>query len=869
MLRLIVKELETKPGLLQRFGTLCINIASNLTYYAWETSMYLMRRETPRTRLARMRAITQQINALEESVRTLTQEQMIQATQTFKRQIAEGTHTLDDILPQAFALVREAAQRTLGLRHYDVQLIGGIAMHQGLIAEMCTGEGKTLVATLPAYLNALSGDGVHIVTVNDYLAKRDCEWMGQIYEYLGLSVGCVTQFTPEYQKHQAYAADITHVTNNELGFDYLRDHMATAPEQLKQRSARNYAIIDEVDSILIDEARTPLIISGPSESSAELCALVDQIISTLKPDDYQKDEKYNHAVLTASGIHRVESILRTQMILQENQILYDPEYADLVHALHQSLKARVLYTKDVDYIVKDGEVVLVDEFTGRIMQGRRYSDGLHQAIEAKEGVEIKNESVTMASITYQSYFRTYKKLAGMTGTASTEAEEFKKIYNLDIMTIPTNQPISRIDHSDVLYPTNTEKIDAICALAKERHLRGQPILVGTSSISNSEEMSAAFTRAGIPHKTLNARNHEYEAQIVAEAGNIGAVTIATSMAGRGTDIKPGGSDEEQKQAVLKLGGLFVLVTERHESRRIDNQFRGRSGRQGDPGESIFFISLEDKLMRVFGTNDQLKAMFEGSEERFLSHPIVDYSIATCQKKVERYHYETRKHVLEYDEVLNEQRKIIYGVRQQLLTNTPASAAQWIFATMTEVLDETLIALETEPELARNHIQAVFGIEHSSLDPAILQHDILTKRILDTPEDLFVSVLQSLAHNRPGQTLGGRKAYEYIRAYAQIDTIKAMCLQALDRRWRDHITMMDNMKHQCQLQGYAQRNPLNLYKTEALPRFEQLAQNFKTEVCNIVINTQGGIRNNADHHVATETNDYGSSNDEIDDVTTKH
>lgn len=796
-------------------------------------------KETPRVRLARMMKIVQKINELEEETKILNQDEMIALMSDFRKKIANKTHTLDDILPQVFALVRETSVRTLGLRHYDVQLIGGIALHQGFIAEMCTGEGKTLAATLPACLNSLSGEGVHVVTVNDYLAKRDLEWMGQIYNYLGLSTGCVTQFTSDEDKKSAYNADITYVTNNELGFDYLRDHMATQPSQLKQRTERSYAIVDEVDSILIDEARTPLIISGPSESFAELCMFADEIITGLKSEDYEKDEKHHNAILTTSGLSKVESVLKMRMVIQETETLYAPRYSDIVHTLHQSLKAHTLYRRDVDYMIKGGEVVLIDEFTGRIMTGRRYSDGLHQAIEAKEKVEIKDESVTLASITYQSYFRMYKRLSGMTGTAATEAEEFKKTYDIEVMTVPTHRPIARIDQHDVLYATNEEKVVAICNLVKERHAKGQPILIGTSSVSSSEEMSAAFTQAGISHRVLNAKHHEYEAQIIAEAGNIGAVTIATSMAGRGTDIKLGGSNELEKQKVRELGGLLVLVTERHDNRRIDNQFRGRSGRQGDPGESIFFVSLEDKLMRCFDTNGQLKAAFENLGEKSVSGAMMDFSIENSQKRVEKFHFETRKHVLQYDEVINEQRKIIYEMRQQLLMFDEAHAAHWVFQILTEVLDEALVNIDhVSTDELKTYIKTLFGVEPKSSDPTTIQHQILLECIfVDTQEHQLLEIIRNLSFERIKQQVDNRPVYEYIRAYTNIGPIKAVCLQCLDRRWRDHITLMDHIKQQCQMQSYAQKDPLKLYKTEALPSFEKLTREFREEITNTVSRTQ--------------------------------
>jgi preprotein translocase subunit SecA len=791
--------------------------------------------ETPQVTLSRFKRIANRINAMEDEVSKLSQEEMRAETESLRARLKNKHTTLDAILPRAFALVREASKRTLGLRHHNVQLIGGMAMHRGMIAEMCTGEGKTLVATLPAYLNALTGDGVQIVTVNDYLAQRDSDWMGQVHEYLGLSVACITHNTPHHAKQLAYAADIVYVTNSELVFDYLRDNMCTDASQMAQRPLRhfNYAIVDETDSILIDEARTPLIISGPSDSSIEMYAWVDVIIKELKPEDYTTEEKRKIATFTKQGIHKVEEYLRKQMILEPGKTLYDPNYIEIVHALQQSLKAHALYKKDDHYILKDGEVLLIDEFTGRVLDGRRYSDGLHQAIEAKERVDIKEENVTIASITYQNYFRMYTKLAGMTGTASTEAPELKQIYNLDVLTIPTHRPILRKDRDDQLYFTNEDKLQAVVKLVKELHARGQPVLVGTASVEKSEEFSAEFTKQGIPHNMLNARNHHSEAEIIADAGMIGAVTIATNMAGRGTDIKLGGSCEETKAKVLELGGLFVIGTERHESRRIDNQLRGRSGRQGDPGASQFFVCLEDRLMRMMqGIESAVGSMKPGES---MSGYMINYSITTIQRKVEEYHYDIRKHILKYDEVMNEQRKVVYKLRRDVVLHNPPEASLVIFDTMAEVVNN-ILSLE--------RIQDVQNISQQLFDLDVTEHGndrhkigvaLISACLLDAPnEQVLEKVFDALhdEHNLHSE-IDGKPAYTYIKAYRTLDVVRGLFLQIIDRRWTHHLRDLDYTKQQCQLQGYAQRDPVNAYKNAALATFESLLSGFKEELCSVV------------------------------------
>ncbi len=650
---------------------------------------------TPNDRKVKaVRPLVEKINALEPEFQALSDEGLIAKTEEFKSRAAQG-ESLDDLLPEAFANCREGARRALGLRGFDTQLMGGIFLHQGNIAEMKTGEGKTLVATFPAYLNALSGKGVHIVTVNDYLARRDAEWMGKVYAQLGMTTGVVVPQQPEDEKRAAYAADITYATNNELGFDYLRDNMRSKLEEMAQRG-HNFAVVDEVDSILIDEARTPLIISGPAADRSELYTTIDALIPEISDTHYTLDEKTRNTTFSDDGNEFIEKRLLEMEILPEGQSLYDPESTTIVHHVTQALKAHKLFQKDKDYIVRSGEVVLIDEFTGRMMPGRRLSDGLHQAIEAKEGCQIQPENVTLASVTFQNYFRLYGKLSGMTGTATTEAEEFDTIYGLGVVEVPTNRPIARIDDHDAVYRTAEEKYQAVVQSIKEAHAKGQPVLVGTTSIEKSEDLARRLTEAGIPHNVLNARQHEQEeAQIVADAGKLGAVTIATNMAGRGTDIKLGGNVEFQvmeaiaanpeanpddiraeieakhdadEKAVKDAGGLFVLATERHESRRIDNQLRGRSGRQGDPGKSSFYLSLEDDLMRIFGS-DRLEKVLSGlgmKEGEAIIHPWVNKSLEKAQAKVEGRNFDIRKQLLKFDDVMNDQRKTIFAQRLEIM-----------------------------------------------------------------------------------------------------------------------------------------------------------------------------------------------------------
>ena len=640
--------------------------------------------------LKRIQPLVEKVNSLEDEYRSLSDKQLKAKTPFFRERLEQGEE-LDMLLPEAFAAAREAAQRTVGMRHFDVQLIGGVVLHEGKIAEMATGEGKTLVATLPVYLNALTGLGVHVVTVNDYLARRDAEWMGPIYKFLGLSVGVIVHGLDDDERRNAYGSDVTYGTNNEFGFDYLRDNMKYSMDECVQREF-NYAIVDEVDSILIDEARTPLIISGPAEESTDKYYKINRLIYQIKKDkDFMVDEKAKSAYLTEEGVARIEKIINVDN-------LYDPKYVDLLHHINQALKAHNLFQRDVDYIVKDGQVIIVDEFTGRLMPGRRFSDGLHQALEAKENVKIERENQTLATVTFQNYFRMYKKLAGMTGTADTEAVEFKKIYNLDVTVIPTNRPLIRTNYADVVYRTEKEKFKAAIAEIEDLYKKGKPVLVGTLSIDKSERVSEILKRKGIPHHILNAKNHEREAEVIAQAGRSKAVTISTNMAGRGTDILLGGNPkflalslakgktdteeyekvleeakkicEKDKEEVIRLGGLHILGTERHESRRIDNQLRGRAGRQGDPGSSRFYVSLEDEIMRLFGS-DRVSPMLAklGMEEDMpIEHPFISKAIENAQTRVEGHNFEIRKYLLEYDNVMNKQRETIYGMRHEFMRN---------------------------------------------------------------------------------------------------------------------------------------------------------------------------------------------------------
>ncbi|MGI6713186.1 MAG: preprotein translocase subunit SecA [Bacillota bacterium] len=793
--------------------------------------------------IKRYNKVVDKINSFEPEIEKLTDVQLQGKTAQFKSQLDAGASLLD-ILPEAFAVVREASRRVLGMRHFDVQLIGGMVLNDGRISEMKTGEGKTLVATLPAYLNALTGKGVHVVTVNDYLASRDSEWMGRVYKFLGLSVGLIVHGLDFNERKASYAADVTYGTNNEFGFDYLRDNMSIHPDHMVQRDL-NYAIVDEVDSILIDEARTPLIISGQAEKPTQMYYTVAKIIPRLKVDtDYTIDEKARLAVLTEKGVSRVEQLLGV-----EN--LYDDVNMELSHHVNQALKAHTLFKKDRDYVVKDGQVIIVDEFTGRLMFGRRYSEGLHQAIEAKEGVRIERESQTLATITFQNYFRMYDKLAGMTGTAATEEEEFRKIYGLDVVVVPTNKPMIRKDMPDVIYRTEKGKIDAIVEDIRARHAIGQPVLVGTISIEKSEQLSEALQKQGIPHQVLNAKYHDKEAEIVAQAGRLGAVTIATNMAGRGTDIVLGGNPEyllrnelqkngrelseaelkqlseeykkraeEEHKKVVEQQGLAIIGTERHESRRIDNQLRGRAGRQGDPGVSRFFISMEDDLMRLFGSDNVAGLMDKlGMDDTMpIDHPLISKSIESAQKRVEAKNFEIRKHVLEYDDVMNQQREVIYGQRRKVLTGE--NLKDTILDMIHEVVQRTMASFSggsPHPEEwdLKSLLEAVqlFWPDHG------LEIEDLKK--MDKSE--ISEMLEEKA----------REYYDKREAELGADTLRELermvILKVVDSKWMDHLDAMDQLRQGIGLRAYGQKDPLVEYKFEAYDMFNEMIGEIQSDV----------------------------------------
>ena len=810
--------------------------------------------------LKRLWPLVDEINSLEEEVQKLSDAELRARTASFKERLDQGA-TLDDILCEVFATGREASKRALGMRPFDVQLLGGIALHRGNIAEMKTGEGKTLVATMPVYLNALSGKGVHVVTVNDYLARRDSEWMGRLYNFLGLSVGVVVHGVEDNARKLAYRADITYGQNNEFGFDYLRDNMKFALEEYVQREL-NFAIVDEVDSILVDEARTPLIISGPAEESTEKYAIIDRIIPKLKrgrkvekgePEegDYAVDEKMKSAILTEQGIARCEELLGVDN-------LYDPGHIDTLHHVNQALRAHALFERDVDYVVNDGEVVIVDEFTGRMMPGRRWSDGLHQAVEAKEGVKVERENQTLATITFQNYFRMYNKLAGMTGTADTEAVEFKKIYNLDVLVMPTHRNMVRIDHPDVVYKTEREKFEAVVQEIEECHEKGQPVLVGTISIEKSERLSGMLKRRGVRHHVLNAKHHEREAEIVAQAGRHEAVTISTNMAGRGTDIILGGNPEflaaaeagtrdpespefqaalakftsecaEGREKVLEAGGLHILGTERHESRRIDNQLRGRAGRQGDPGSSRFFLSLEDDLLRIFGA-ERIQGLMTrlGMEEgEPIEHKMISRAIANAQAKVEGHNFDIRKHLLEYDDVMNKQREVIYHRRRETLAgeslkedvlemidDLSASCAQ-------AAVDGALSSGEWDWDAVHNAIVDRFGVRLE------LSEDDRVNLTTDKLEAILSENIRALYEARE-QGFG-----EPVMRHLE----KVILLQTIDQQWKDHLLTMDRLKEGVGLRGYAQQNPLQAYQKEGFTLFGDMIERIDAEAVKKLLTVQ--------------------------------
>ncbi|MGE4273048.1 MAG: preprotein translocase subunit SecA [Desulfitobacterium sp.] len=751
------------------------------------------------------------INALEPEIKALSDEQLRAKTDEFKQRLADG-ESLDDLLPEAFAVVREASWRVIGQRHYDVQLIGGMVLHDGRIAEMRTGEGKTLVATLPSYLNALTGRGVHIVTVNDYLARRDSEMMGLIHQFLGLSVGLIVHGLNYSQRRESYAADITYGTNNEFGFDYLRDNMVTRPDGLVQREL-HYAIVDEVDSILIDEARTPLIISGEADKPTELYFRVAMIIPRLKPEeDYNVNEKDRVVTLTEQGVSRVETMLAV-----EN--LFDDLHTELAHHVNQALKAHALFKRDRDYVVKDGQVIIVDEFTGRLMFGRRYSEGLHQAIEAKEKVKIEKESQTLATITFQNYFRMFEKLAGMTGTAMTEEPEFRKIYKLDVVEIPTNMPMIREDIPDVVYRTEEGKFKAVVEEIIERHKKGQPVLVGTVSVEKSERLSDMLERRGIPHQVLNAKFHEKEAEIIAGAGLKGMVTIATNMAGRGTDIILG-------EEVAALGGLHIIGTERHESRRIDNQLRGRAGRQGDPGSSQFFLSLEDDLMRLFGAENIMGMMDKlGMDDSIpITSKMISRSVETAQRRVENRNFEIRKHVLDYDDVMNLQREVIYAQRRQVLMggNIQESIADMLEKVVRETVD-MFGAQSPYPE--EWDLNSFLEYVENLILP---NHDITTDQVANMEKEEIVEMLleRARAHYKTREEAFGEEIMREIE--------RAVMLQVVDKKWMDHLDAMDMLREGIGLRAYGQKNPLVEYRHEAYDMFQGMVSSIQEDTIRYIM-----------------------------------
>jgi preprotein translocase subunit SecA len=799
--------------------------------------------------------VVAKINALEPRFAAMSDEELRAMTPAFRARL-EKDETLDDLLPEAFAVVREAAKRTLGQRHFDVQLVGGMALHKGNIAEMKTGEGKTLVATLPTYLNALAGEGVHVVTVNDYLAKRDSDWMGQIYRFLGMTVGVIVHGLDDNERKEAYAADITYGTNNEFGFDYLRDNMKYSLDTMAQRG-HAFAIVDEVDSILVDEARTPLIISGPTEDQTEMYRAVNTVMAGLAAEDYELDEKQRQANLTEQGNEHMAQLLRAAGLLPSGD-LYDTENISVVHHVNQALKAHLLFLKDRDYIVKNDQVIIIDEFTGRMMEGRRYSEGLHQALEAKEGVTVQPENVTLASITFQNYFRLYDKLAGMTGTAMTEAAEFMDIYKLDVIEIPTNVPVARVDADDEVYRSEEEKYDAIVKLVLECRAKGQPVLVGTTSIEKSEKLSAEMNKRNIQHNVLNARYHEQEAYIVAQAGVPGAVTIATNMAGRGTDIQLGGNvemrvkaelagitDEAEretriaaikaevaahKQVALAAGGLYMIGTERHESRRIDNQLRGRSGRQGDPGASKFFLSLQDDLMRIFGSERMEKVLTTLGLEpgEAITHPWVNKALEKAQQKVEARNFEIRKNILKYDDVLNDQRKVIFDQRKEIMSSEDVSdqiadfREEVVEMLVSRHIPEKAYAEQWDASGLKGEVERIFGIDLPITD--------WTKEEGIADEEVRERILKAVEERAAARTAEhGVDLTRYVE--------KAILLQTLDHHWREHIVNLDHLRQYVGLRGYGQRDPLNEYKGEAFELFEALLATLRTDVVRQLMHVQ--------------------------------
>jgi preprotein translocase subunit SecA len=827
--------------------------------------------------LKRLWPMVHKINALEANIAPLSDVELTAKTAEFKQRLADGA-TLDSLLPEAFAVVREAAKRLLGERHYDVQLLGGMILHMGKIPEMRTGEGKTLVATAPVYLNALTGKGVHVVTVNDYLAKRDADWMGQIYRFLGLSVGCIQTNMDDEARRTAYACDVTYSTNNELGFDYLRDNMKYALDDMVHRPF-NYAIVDEVDSILIDEARTPLIISGPSEDTTDMYVRVNTLIPQLTAEHFEKDEKHRQVTLTDDGVEAIEELLRANGLMDEGT-LYDTHNMPTLHHVNKALQANIIYRRDVDYIVKDQKIILIDPFTGRMMAGRRFSDGLHQALEAKENVPVQRENQTLASVTFQNFFRMYPKMGGMTGTAMTEAGEFAEIYNLEVVEIPTHRAVSRKDSNDEIYRTAAEKNAAIVKLVKEAHARQQPVLVGTTSIEKSEELSALFKKEKIPHSVLNARHHEQEAQIVAQAGRSGMVTVATNMAGRGTDIKLGGSleallktqlkgdeteaqiaavrevakkqIEHDKDIVMQAGGLFVVGTERHESRRIDNQLRGRSGRQGDPGASKFFISLEDDLMRIFGA-ERIDAVLQKlgiREGQAIYHPWINTAIERAQKKIEGQHFDARRHLLRFDNVMNDQRKVIYQQRQDLMKLADMTT------TTSEIIEDVILLqienaipsgsykeqwLLTDLQKAlRDLADTDFPVQEWASAEGMGEQefaDTVLSNITahwENKKQRFISSVEDHPEifGMPSDT--AKSVRHELATTILRDMERNVVLQLLDKAWKDHLLNLDHLRMGINLRGYGQRDPLNEYKAEAFALFQSMLADYRYDVAKMLL-----------------------------------
>jgi len=811
---------------------------------------------TANTRVVKaLHKTVQQINDLEPSVAALSDEALKARTDWLRERLTKG-ESLDDILPDAFATVREAAKRVLGQRHFDVQLLGGMVLHQGKISEMRTGEGKTLVATLAVYLNALEGKGVHVVTVNDYLARRDSGWMSRVYSFLGLSTGCIVPGLDDDERRAAYAADITYGTNNEFGFDYLRDNMKFRLEEMVQRTF-NYAIVDEVDSILIDEARTPLIISGPSTDAGEMYLQVDRLIPLLVPEDFEKDEKHRSVSFSEIGQEHMEKLLAEADLLKTGG-LYDIQNVALVHHAQQALRAHTLFQRDKDYIVKDDKVIIIDEFTGRMMDGRRFSEGLHQALEAKERVTIQRENQTLASITFQNYFRIYPKLAGMTGTAMTEASEFGEIYGLEVVDIPTNVAVKRIDHDDEVYRTGAEKYHAMIDLIEEARKRGQPVLVGTTSIEKSELLADLLTKRGIPHNVLNARHHEQEAYIVAQAGRAGAVTVATNMAGRGTDIQLGGNLQmrievelsdipegperdaritqieaeiaEAREVVKAAGGLYVIGTERHESRRIDNQLRGRSGRQGDPGTSKFFLSLEDDLMRIFGSErmDSMLQRLGLKEGEAIIHPWINKALEKAQQKVEAHHFEVRKNLLKFDNVMNDQRKVVYEQRREVMDSED-------IAEEIREMRHQIIANVVATAIPANSYSEQWDIDslHESanrlLGMDLPVHDWAKEEGIAEPE------IEERVRTAADEKYAAKE--EAYGADTMRHVEKSLLLQILDQEWKDHLLQLDHLRQGISLRAYAQKDPLNEYKREAFELFDTMLMNLREQVTSVLMHVE--------------------------------